>query len=1247
MERAGMDDADPQGFHSQCTFSYDQDVGNTLGEYFLRLNGVGEGAQMNMQPSLLMTYTLEGSTEVAGNIYDIDGDEATGREDQFKVTAFNAAKQEIGSQLSPRASTADCSANVWKSHPWEFLITTTEIIRYVRIDYVGSGVHGDVNFGVDNIRAFGCSDDTTTPSQSASPSFTPSVTSSTFVASRISGVITEHVSGTLLEGVPVAIQCATDSNLNVVLTTDSNGAYLLEDAPDCAYMVYVPLVANDVSGFPKVTVYSNSSVDVLIDVDTRVGVADFEYIVLGAISGYTLNDFDQSPIPDVTVTLECSGITEQRQTDAEGYYLFDLLPECVYTVSVPTMVEDDWPIMEGPIGGSSPLESHEVEIEGVNRNFTHVDFKYLPQGTIAGVLRDFVTKEPIVGEDVTITCLEDESITFTMATDSNGAYEFIELGYCIYAILAPQQVTAVGPIYLGPVDEEDDLFITTKVIDENIRAHGGVDFEYTTLGSISGHIIEWDLSSPAGIENVPINLVCSVNENITFTTNSSGVLGDYEVTDMPVCTYIVTVPEVVDGLPIFSGYDGDDTLNVADVILTINSPDKQNVDFYYYLVPSPSPSATPTGSASPTASTSASPSTVVPATIFGMVIEHTSLTPLEGVTVTLTCPADPSLDDTTVTGVNGTYSFVDVDDCEYIVGVPMEVENVSGFTKLDVFTSFDVAVEIDDNARTGQANFEFIPLGTISGFTLNDFDDYAIADVPVNLVCTELGLSVNKNTDSNGFYEFTDLEPCDYVVSVPSSVDSVGPIVFGPMDNDTLLFSHEVEISDSVREVTDRTFKYLPQGTIAGKLFDFVPGTGIENATVSITCAETDVTITNVTNAAGEYEFTNLPFCDYLVVAPTSVDTAGPIYTGPLDGPVDGTNPLHTTTVVINSTILAVGDVDFSYTQVATISGHTYEDIDTAIPDVFVTIICTEAPSIMFTTETGINGQYIFADVPMCDYLVYVPDIANEKPIVEGYGSSDPLNEAMVFPTIQEPVVEDVDFIYRNPPSSSPTASGSASHTPSATPTTSPDGICPGVCADNCNVECDITCQLLGIQYVEDGQCTHLTGGANKCESGLECCMCTGEDASPSPTSSQTASQLPIPSPTPSATVTASPSATETASPSATVTTSASVTPSASALGDCIHGIVKDLTTLEPLSNTAVFLTCDKGFSASTVTDENGEYVFYNVPEEDSCEVSISEGGDSVDLDVNDSQVTCVEPSPSPSSSASVSSSPSHTASLT
>ncbi|KNC84147.1 hypothetical protein SARC_03629 [Sphaeroforma arctica JP610] len=790
------------------------------------------------------------------------------------------------------------------------------------------------------------------PSPSATGS--PSPSASRYIPGTVAGVVTIEGTEIGVPGVVVTATCAEDG-MEYTATSGNDGSYTLGNLPDCVYTVSVP--ATEGNGWPVV---STGVTEVEISPENRTEEVKFEYTPLGSISGATLSDFDKTtPIEGVLVELTCEGAETQTATsDALGKYSFTELPPCTYTVTVPTSVTNGGDLVSGPSDSdTSATEVHEEVISG--NDVIDVDFFYLPEGTIAGNLRDHVTEEPLAGETVTMTCLENPDITFTNVTDAAGNYEFTNLVACSYRVVAPETSTS-GPIFAGPEDRTEDNkeFSTVVYISPDNPEEGDVDFTYTEVGSVSGSIFEDSVAPENG--------------------------------DIPLCTYAIAVPEevsVADGVkPINEGYDSDVTKAEADVTIDLVQAVVTDVDFIYK----------------------------VPAVISGTVTGYEDGEGIENVTVTVTCSTDMTIMYEAITDADGNYTIDEnMEDCNYIVTVP------ETFNGEPIEGRSETTISITPTDRTGEATFTYVPLGTISGHTLNDFDQTPLANVVVTLSCNDV--VEETSTDASGFYIFEDLKNCDYVVAAPASVSSAefeGIIVIGPADDDGKKREHTVGINSDYVEEVNVDFKYLPQGTISGNLRDFASTDGIANQTVTLTCSDPVVSTSTQTDAAGNYEFLDLGYCDYTVAAPTSVDNVGDIY----DGPTDTDDVLSSTTVEISFEDPSAGEVDFTYSEVGTISGTIYEDFvdaNNGAGEVTVTIQCTDANNFTMISVTGADGAYAFNDIPLCEYVISVPDEVSatdgSKPINVGYDADDTMTEADVTISLDVPEVTGVDFVYKVP----------------------------------------------------------------------------------------------------------------------------------------------------------------------------------------------------------------------------------------
>ncbi|KNC84322.1 hypothetical protein SARC_03446, partial [Sphaeroforma arctica JP610] len=826
------------------------------------------------------------------------------------------------------------------------------------------------------------------------------------VPATIDGTVTLLPTGEPIAGVEVTATCLSDPGITLApVSTDANGYYSFSDVPNCAWTISVPDEVNSVPVTPP------TDSPAVIDSENRVAMVDFDYKPIGAISGHTLDDFDDSPISGMLVTLVCSedGSMQTQTTGEAGDYSFENLKFCTYMVSVLSSSVDVGPIVSG-YGDLEPLYESSVSIDDGNRVVEGVDFKYLAQGTIAGTLRDYITQAGIGSQTVTVLCA---STGATRETTTNGAgeYRFENLAFCDYTVTVPDGIASVGPIYEGygvsvPINEA----IVSIGLSE--PAVGDVDFEYTTLGSVSGAIYVDAADAENGFFGAPVQLTCTDRPDLTPFTETTDDQGRYSFTDIPICAYEIEVPLIVDSKPIASGYDADDSLQLATVTLTIAEPNVVDVNFLYLLPISPSATVSP----------SPSTSRFIPGTITGTVeLEGTDIG-VPGITVTATC-TDGTVYNETTDG-DGSFSFEDMPDCQYTIIVPPTDPN--GWP---VVSTGETEVEISPENRTEEVEFEYTPLGSIAGATLSDFDKTTpIADLIVELSC-DGAVVQTQTTGSLGEYSFTELPPCLYTVTVPTSATDGGDLVSGPSDPAEV---HQEAIQGN--DVTELNFYYLPKGTIAGTLSHHVTEVPLTGENVTIACLDNPaVTITNTTDASGNYEFTNLVFCTYSVVAPESTP-AGPIFSGPDD--FSGDDGLeYATVVILNPQSPEEGDVDFTYAEVGSVSGTIYEDFigeGNGVGEVLVTLECTGANTFELTVLTDGAGEYAFAEIPICDYIITVPQVVNSTsgviPLYSGYDTDTSLDTAKIEVSSEAPNIIEVNFIYKMLPST--TASPSPSTSP-------------------------------------------------------------------------------------------------------------------------------------------------------------------------------------------------------------------------
>jgi hypothetical protein len=307
-----------------------------------------------------------------------------------------------------------------------------------------------------------------------------------------------------------------------------------------------------------------------------------------------------------------------------------------------------------------------------------------------------------------------------------------------------------------------------------------------------------------------------------------------------------------------------------------------------------------------------------------------------------------------------------------------------------------------------EADFGYLPPSSISGYVYSDANNNGTKDVNevgiFNASVTLKGVDylnqnveLHKQTDSNGYYSFSDLLPSNgdgYTVTEdftpPPYLDgrdaagTVNNVTVGSAGNDIISAIKLNAGNDSI----NNNFGELLPGRITGFVYVDVSANGIKDLgesginSVTLTLTGTNdlgpYTSLTTTNSSGFYSFGNLRPGTYQVreTQPTS-----PVpYKDGLDTkdnltPISGSK----TTDVISGITIVAGQTDdqnnFGELLPATVSGYVYIDVnnnghkagtgETGIGGVNVTLIGINdlGNSVSLTTTTGADGLYSFGNL--------------------------------------------------------------------------------------------------------------------------------------------------------------------------------------------------------------------------------------------------------------------------------------------
>ena len=246
-----------------------------------------------------------------------------------------------------------------------------------------------------------------------------------------------------------------DGKVITTTTTDKDGKYSFEHLPDGTYSVKVvkdgALTNTDQTGDPD-SKLDNASEPITLDEKNPIkGDVDFGYVPNNTITGTVYRDDnrdktingDEPGLELVSVQLldEDGKVLQTLDTDADGNYAFQHLPDGKYTVKV---------VRSSSIKDYDQTEDPDATVDDTSAVYTmgpehslqeKVNFGYVPDYSIAGrVYRDSDKSGSYTdGEEtfsgVTVDLLDkDGNVVGTTKTDADGNYSFEKLPAGTYRV---------------------------------------------------------------------------------------------------------------------------------------------------------------------------------------------------------------------------------------------------------------------------------------------------------------------------------------------------------------------------------------------------------------------------------------------------------------------------------------------------------------------------------------------------------------------------------------------------------------------------------------------------------------------------------------------------------------------------------------------------------------------------------------------------------------------------------------------
>ena len=712
--------------------------------------------------------------------------------------------------------------------------------------------------------------------------------------------------------------------------------------------------------------------------------------------------------------------TYATTTDANGFYRFDGVPEGAYTVTVtpPGSVVATF----DPDAGNDSTTA--VTVGSTTTTQFDVDFGYRGIGVIGdtvwvdtnanGTIDTGESGIPGAAVQVTGDINGDSivDVTHTTTTNAAGVYEFLNMVPGNYTITVTPPAGSTPTFDADNISTPNTSNVSLSVGSSNLSQ----DFGYRGTASIGDTV--WVDIDGDGVKDTGEPPIAGASIQLTGDTNGDSVIdvtlntttsaaGVYGFANLLPGNYTVTVTPPTGYVQTFDS-NGIATPNTSTVTLAAGTASLDQ-DFGYRG----------SGLIGDTVWTDTNGNGVI----------DTGESAIAAVNVQLVgdLNADtiPDVSLTTTTNASGVYEFANLPPGTYVVAATQPAGTTATFDGDGIATPNSSIVTLAAGATDRSQNFGYRTstgsgTGGLIGDTIwfdtdgdgiQDIGEPALGGVPVQLNGDTNGDSVvdvtlNTTTSTTGLYEFSNLLPGNYTVTVTP------PAGLSPtFDADGIASASTTAVTlTSGQTIRTLDFGYTGTSLIGDRVWFDADKDGIQDAgevgipgiSVQLTGdingdSISDVTLNTVTDASGNYEFPSLAAGTYtMTVTPLS----GSVPTADADGIA---TPQSSTLTLAAGTINR--DQDFGYAGTATIGDLIFNDVDNSISqstgdtglpgvDVVLQLDINNDTIVDFTqtATTDASGSYTFTDLLPGTYTVSVSPTGftgANSPVVDPDGTND------------------------------------------------------------------------------------------------------------------------------------------------------------------------------------------------------------------------------------------------------------------